>query len=405
MGYRKDAIKGISWMTFLRVVTRSLTFVRLAVLGRILTPTEFGYFGIATLLLSLLEILTETGINVFLVQEKSHIKEYLNSAWVVSMIRGIILGIVIFVLAPFIANFFQVPEATNVIALMALVPLIRGFINPAIISYQKNLLFYNEFRIRSILFFVDVSISIIAGFILRSAESFTWGLIASALIEVALSYILIPLWPKMVIEIKKIQHVIRKSFWVTLTGIFLYFADNGDNLTVGKILGSASLGIYQVAYKFSTLPISEITAVVNSVTFPVFSRFSDDKPRLRNAFIKVSIGTTLGSFILGTLIFIFARPIITIFMGDQWIAAVPVVQVLVIYGVLRTLFGNFPPLFLAVGKQKYVAQLTLSRMIGLGILIIPMVSIFGMIGAGYAMLISMFFEIPLTLFFARKVLY
>jgi len=405
MGYRKDAINGISWMVFLRGITRSLTFVRLAILGRILTPTEFGYFGIATLLLSLLEILTETGINVFLVQEKKNINEYINSAWVVSILRGVVLGIIIFLAAPFIASFFQSPEAAGVIALTALVPLIRGFINPAIISYQKDLLFRKEFSMRSFLFLVDVSISIMAGFMFRSAQSFTWGLIASALVEVILSYVLIPLWPKLVFETDKIKHVITKGWWVTLTGIFLYFADNGDNITVGKILGSGSLGIYQVAYKFSTLPISEITSVVNSVIFPVFSRFSEDKARLRNAFIKVTVGTTVGSLVLGTTIFIFAGPLITLFMGNQWGAAIPIVQVLVVYGVLRTLFGNFPPLFLSVGNQNYAAQMTLARLIGLAIFIIPLVTHFGMIGAGYAMLISMLFEIPVILFFAKKVLY
>src|SRR6266404_2111820 len=289
MGYTRDAIKGVSWITLLRGLTRVLTFIRLAVLGRLLTPTQFGFFGIASLLLSLLEILTETGINIFLVQERSHIKEYINSAWVVSIIRGVVLGLVIFLTAPLIAYFFKAPGATFIIALIALVPFIRGFINPAIISYQKDLLFFKEFRLRTILFFVDVVSSIIFGFFTRNAISFDLGLIASAILEVILSYMLVPLWPKLQFEYEKIRHVINKGWWVTITGIFSFFADNGDNITVGKFLGAATLGIYGVAYKFSTLPISEITNVVNMVIFPVFSKFSDDKKRIWNAFYKVTV--------------------------------------------------------------------------------------------------------------------
>lgn len=405
MGYRSNAIKGVTWMTLLRGLTRVFTFVRLAILGRLLTPTQFGYFGIASLLLSLLEILTETGINIFLVQEKSHIREYINSAWAVSILRGIILGLAIFLSAPFIAGFFKSPEATSVIQLTSLIPFIRGFINPAIITYQKELLFHKEFRLRTALFFIDVIFSIIAGFYLRSAQSFTIGLLISAIVEVVLSYILIPLWPRFEFEYNKVKHVIMKGWWVTLTGIFSYFADNGDNITVGKILGSASLGVYQVAYKFSTLPISEITNVVNQVIFPVFSKFSDDKVRLRSAFIKVTLVTTAGSLLLGIAIFILARPLIQLFMGDQWLSAVPAIQILSIYGILRTMFGNFAPLYLAVGKQNYVAQMTFCRVAGLALLIVPLVAHFGMVGAGYAMLISIFFEIPVLLYFASKVLY
>lgn len=403
MGYTRDAIRGISWITLLRISTRIITLIRLAVLGRILTPVQFGYFGIATLVLSLLEILTETGINVFLVQEKGHIREYINSAWVVSIIRGIILSLLIIISAPFITSFFKAPDAYSVVVLIAMVPFIRGFINPAIITYQKDLLFDKEFRLRFLLFLIDVVISIFVGFITKSAESFAYGLIAAGLLEVLLSYIFIPIRPVLQFELKKIKKVIRKGWWVTLTGIFLYIADNGDNITVGKILGSGSLGIYQVAYKFSTLPISEITSVINQVIFPVYTRFSEDKERLWKAFIKVTAISSLSALALGGAIFILSKPIILLFMGGQWVSAIPVIQILSLYGVLRTIFGNFPPLFLSVGKQKYVAQATFLRGIGLVISVVPFVIYFGMLGAGYSMLFSIFFEIPALLYFASKI--
>ncbi|HWY78781.1 MAG TPA: oligosaccharide flippase family protein [Candidatus Sulfotelmatobacter sp.] len=403
MGYKRDTVKGVSWITLLRGMTRLLTFVRLAILGRLLTPTQFGFFGIATLLLSLLEILTETGINIFLVQEKNHIKEYVNSAWVVSIIRGIILALIIFIAAPFITTFFKANDAYLIIVLIALVPFIRGFINPAIISFQKDLLFYKEFRLRTILFCIDVFSSIIVGFITKNAISFDVGLIASAVLEVLLSYTLITLRPNLRFEYQKIKHVIHKGWWVTVTGIFSFFAENGDNITVGKILGVSSLGIYQVAYKFSTLPISEITNVVNMVVFPVYAKFSDDKERLWNAFKKVTILSSTGALIFGTAIFILAKPIILIFMGGQWVAAIPAIQILSVYGILRTVFGNFAPLFLAVHKQNYVAQSTFFRVGALVITVAPLVLHYGMVGAGFAMLISILAEIPIIIYFSHKV--
>lgn len=403
MGYTKSAVKGVSWITLLRILTRVITLVRLSILGRLLTPAQFGYFGIATLILSFLEIFTETGINVFLIQEKGHIKEYVNSAWVASIVRGIVLALIIFFSASAISVFFNSPEAYSIIALIGFVPLIRGFINPAIVTYQKELLFHKEFLFRFLLFFIDVVISIVVGFLTRNAIAFVYGLIASAIIEVMLSYILFSIRPQIQLEIKKVKYIIRRGWWVTMTGIFSYFADNGDNLIVGKILGSSALGIYQVAYKFSTLPISEITNVVNQVIFPVFSRFSEDKERLLKAFLKVTLFGSLGALVLGGGIFVFAEPIILIFMGKQWVAAIPAIQVLAIYGILRTMFGNFAPLFLSLGKQNYVAKMTFVRVLGLAIVVVPLVTSYGMVGAGYAMLVSIFFEIPIILYFAHKV--
>lgn len=404
MSYSKTAAFGVSWISLLRVVTRAITFIRLAILGRLLTPTQFGYFGIASLLLALLEVITETGINVFLVQEKKDIKTYINAAWVISIFRGLFLAVLILVLAPFISQFFNAPGAYTAVALMAVVPFIRGFINPAIIVYQKDLLFKKEFRLRTILFFVDVIVSVVMAFITKNAVSFVYGLIASAFIEVILSFLLFPIKPKLSFERNKLFLIIKRGWWVTLTGVFSYIADNGDNLTVGKILGSSSLGIYQVAYKLSTLSISEITNVVNQVIFPVYTKFSEDKKRLKKAFIKVTLASSMIAFIIASVLFVFAEQIILIFMGNQWSAAIPAVKILAIYGLIRTIFGNFAPLFLAVQKQAYVAKMTFVRVAGLVISIIPLVYYYGMEGAAYAMLFSILVEIPVILYYAKQVL-
>lgn len=403
MGYKLTAIKGISWIMMLRIFTRIITFVRIAILGRVLTPLEFGFFGIASLVLSLLEILTETGINIFLIQQKGDIREYINSAWVVSIIRGSFLALIIFLSAGFIASFFNSSESSNVIALIALVPFIRGFINPAVVLYQKDLLFDKEFKLRSVLFFVDVIISVIVGVVTKSAISFVYGLIASAVLEVILSYALFKIRPKLEFDTKRVKRVLSRGWPITVTGIFSYFADNGDNIVVGKILGSATLGIYQVAYKFSTLPISEITMVVNQVIFPIYSKFSDDRDRLKKALLRVTAANALGAMLLGFSIFIFAEPIILLVMGDQWVAAIPAVKILSIYGIIRTVFGSFSALFLSLGKQDYVAKMTFVRVAALAVLLVPFIMNFGMVGAGYAMLVSIIVEIPIILFFTAKI--
>lgn len=404
MGYIKVAAKGITWVSFFRIINRIVTIARLSLLGRLLTPAQFGYFGVATLVLAFLEVITETGINIFLIQGKKDIREYINSAWVISIFRGILLSCIIILATPFIVDFFNVNEAYYVLLLTAAIPFIRGFINPAIVTYQKELLFRNEFRLRTAIFFLDVVVSVLFAFYTRNAVSFVYGLIASAILEVILSFYLIPLRPKFIFEFRKMKQIIQKGWWVTVTVLFGYLADNGDNLTVGKLMGSASLGIYQVAYKLSTLTITEIANVVNQVIFPVYSKFSDDKKRLRRAFFRVTGISSFVGFVISLVLYIFAEQIITLFMGNQWLAAIPIVKILALYGFLRTVFDNFMPLFHAVQKQDYVAKMTFVRVMTLLLVIVPMVSLYGMIGAAYAMVLSVVAEIPITLFYGRKVL-
>lgn len=404
MGYSTYAKKGITWNGALRLLSRLITFIRYAVLGRLLTPANFGIFGIGAMLLSFLEIITETGINIFLVQQKDEdVSRYLNSAWLVSVFRGALLGFLLFLLAPIISMFFNAPASKQIIYFMALVPFVRGFINPSIIFFQKDLEFHKFFWFRSALLVIDTTISVIVAVFTKSAISFVWGLFVSAIFEVFFSFAFIKLWPKPCLEIEKIKTILQHGFWVTLTGIFSFFAEQGDNIAVGKLMGTASLGVYQAAYKFSILPISEITDVVGTVMFPLYTKFANDKKRLFRAFIKVTSVTSLAAIFLGIVLFLFAKEIILIIMGNQWVAAASAVRVLSLYGTLRAFFAPFAPLFLSVGKQNYVAHTTFFRVIGLLVTIIPFVARWGIVGAGYSALISILVEIPIIVYYAIKV--
>lgn len=403
MGYKAIAIKGISWIAVLRGSTRFVTIIRTAILARILSPVEFGIFGVASLFLALLEIITETGINIFLVQEKRDLRQYVNSAWIVSIVRGILLALVIFTSSQFIAGFFDSPESLSIIQMIAIVPFIRGFINPAIITYQKELQFHNEFWLRFSLFLVNSSVAILAAFIFRNAASFVFGLIADAVLEVILSFVLIKLRPKLHFEFEKVKEIFHKGKWVTLLGIFSYFAREGDSIAVGKLLGTLNLGFYGVAYKFSTLPLSEIADVINRVVFPVYAKFSDDKRRLGSAFLKIFITNLLASLFFGSVLFVFAESIILMLLGENWISTVPIIRVLAVYGVLRASFATFSALFLSVGRQDYVASMTFVRVLGLAITIVPFIMAYGIVGAGFSAIVSILVEIPVILFFTYKI--
>jgi O-antigen/teichoic acid export membrane protein len=403
MGYTKNTIKGISWMSGTRFVSRTLAFLKVAVLARVLSPTQFGLFGIASLLLSLLETLTETGINIVLIQSKTDINEYINAAWVVSILRGIIIALLIIVLSPLIALFFRAPDAIGIILFISLVPLVRGFVNPSEVKFQKELNFHLQFWFQSGLFIVDALVSVIVVLITHSVYSLAWGMLSSAMIEVILSLAFINPKPRFAIDRGYFKEIFHKGIWVTSSTIFDYFAENLDNVVVGRLLGAASLGSYQMAYKISILPLTEISEVIAPVIFPVYTKISDEKKRLSKAHYKASLITILSAFSLGLVIFLFPNLIIHILLGDKWLSIAPVLQVLAIYGALRTVAGPASALFYSVGKQNYLSMTIFIRFLGLVVTIYPLVHFFGLIGAGYSQVFSVCLEIPVVLYFTNLV--
>jgi len=404
MGYLKDAIKGVSWMSGLRGVYRLIGIAKIAIIAHILSPLSLGVYGIATIVLGFLEIITETGINVFLIQEKDDVDNYINNAWVVSIFRGIVISILIFTLAGTVSGFFKSPDSKNLLYIAALVPLIRGFINPSVVKFQKELHFNKEFLYRISVFLVESGISVAGVIILKSYYGLTIGLVAGAIFEVIYTFIVARPWPKFDFNLAKTKRVIDRGKWVTLYGIFDYLYTQSDNIIVGRILGIAPLGIYQNAYKISTAPLTEVGNVFYSVTFPVFSKISGDAVRLKKAFLK----NTLVNFILmgfgGLAIFIFAAPIVNILFGKGWEGTIPVVRLLSVLGVVRGVASSTGSLLIAKEKQKYTAVVMIVSTLGLWASIIPLTNAYGIIGAGASAIIGTVISLPFTLYFINKTL-
>nr|MBI5456068.1 lipopolysaccharide biosynthesis protein [Candidatus Levybacteria bacterium] len=403
MGYTRDAFSGTSWISSYKIFYRIVSFLRIAILARLLSPSQFGLFGIATLVLSFLETLTETGVNIVLVQVREKIEDFIDSAWVVSIIRGVLLFIIVLLSAPFVASFFNTPKAQEIIMLISLVPLIRGFINPAEVKFQKDLKFKYEFLFRSSIFLIDSMVAIFFIVFTHSVYGLVLGLLAGAVFELITSFVFIKPTPRFRFNKHYVSDILHKGKWVTSYGILGYFGDQGDNIAVGKLLGASSLGIYQMIYKISILPLSEISDAINRVVFPIYVKIADDKNRLQKAFFKTSFVISALTIALGTMIFIFPREIILIVLGDKWLSGVEVLRILSTYGVLRAISGSITPLFLAVKKQNYVTVMSFFRFIILAVTIFPLVIKFGIIGAGYAVLLSVFGEIPVVAYYTYKI--
>ena len=391
-------------MAALRVVTRGLGIAKIAILARILVPAQFGIYGIATIVLGFFETLTETGINIFLIQEKEKIDEYVDSAWVVSILRGVIISLAILLLTPFIAGFFASPGAKGILILVSVLPLIRGFVNPACIKYQKNLEFNKQFFYDSGLFLIDTIVAVSLTFLTHSENSLIWGMIVAALIEVVASFLIFSPKPKFIFKKSRISEVISKGKWITGASIFNYAFENIDDIFVGRLLGTQALGIYGQAYRIASLPASEVGEVFNRVTFPVYSAIGGDRERIRTAFLKTIFVISLFVVSFGTVVFLFPGQIVMILLGKNWLSTIPVLQLLAIYGVGKAISNSFFSLFLGLEKQKIVMLSTFIRALVLAAGIYPLITIFGILGAGYAAIISVATSLPVLVYYAFKYL-
>lgn len=397
---RRKTTKGVLWMSLGKGVVQTASFVKLAILARLLTPEDFGVMGIALFALGLLETFTQTGFDIALIQRRGDIHSYYDVAFTVQVIRGFILACVIWFGAPYIALFFESPSASLVLQSLGVVVILRGFTNPAVVTLNRELEFAKVF----VWNLSEAVLSLLTAIALALIFSNIWALVGASIAgqsaKTIMSYMLVKNKPRPVIDFARMADLSQFGIWVLLSNAVVFLSLQADNAFVGKMLGTTALGFYQVAFRISDLPVSSVTHVISQVTFPLFSRFQSHRSELRARYVHVFQFLALVNGLIAVLLFVFADELTSVVLGDKWLNIVPILRILIISNFFRSLFAFGGWLFYAVGEAKLNFHMNVLRLMVMAVLIYPLSESLGLLGVSIAVLASTF---SLGLIYARGV--
>jgi len=393
-------VRGGFWVFLLRITQQLFNFVRLIILARILSPNDFGLMGIALLTMATLDTFSQTGFQQALIQKKKDIKPYLDSAWTVLILRGFVLFAILFFIASYVASFFNAPEAKPIIQVIGFAVLFQAFTNIGVIYFQKELEFNKQFIYQLSGILADFVVAISAALILRSVWALVFGLLAGNAVRCFVSYLIHPYRPHLNLDLGKARELFRFGKWVLGSSILIFLLTQGDDIFVGKLLGAIALGFYQMAYRISNIPATEITHVISQVTFPAYSKLQDNIPKLKEAYLKVLQVTAFLSFPVAGLIFVLASDFTKIFLGEKWMPMVPAMQVLAIFGVTRSINATIGSFFQGFGKPNIITFGAGFQLAVLAAIIYPLTSKWGILGASLAVVIP---NILVLIYLIKKV--
>ena len=379
--------RGGFWVFSLRIVQQIFGLARLVILARILAPHDFGLMGIALLTMSTLETFSQTGFQAALIQKKENIESYLDAAWTVLILRGFILFAILYLIAPYVAVFFDAPEAKPIIQIIGFSVLFQALTNIGVIYFQKELAFNKEFIYQFAGTFTDFIVAISAVLIFKNVWALVFGLLAGNAVRCLVSYLIHPYRPRLSGDLAKAKELFGFGKWVFGSSILIFLLTQGDDIFLGKLLGVTMLGFYQMAYRISNLPATEITHVISRVTFPAYSKLQNDIQKLRETYLKVLQVTAFLSFPVAGMIFVLAPDFTMIFLGEKWMPMVPAMQVLCMFGVTRALNGTMGSIFQGIGLPKIITFGSGFQLLILIAIIYPMTSKWGITGTSLAVII------------------
>jgi O-antigen/teichoic acid export membrane protein len=402
-GYTTSVIRGFGWQTILKIIGNLIALAKIMILARLLTPNDFGLFSLVMIALGVMEATTQTGVNTTILQSKHSVEYFLNTAWVIAIIRGIVISCLMIVMGLGMVRFYDQPELLFLVGIASLVPLIKGFINPMIVSLHKDLAFFADTLYRMSLVIAEALLSVVLVWLFGSIYAWVFALVLTAFFEVFISFYFFKTRPAFEFVTSRAQVIFTQAKDFAVSSLLSYLTENVDNLLIGKIVGSYGLGIYQPAYAIAHDPNYEIAKSAHHGTLPVYSKFVHDAPRLRRAFFRTLSTVGPATFVLSLPLLVFPQ-LVAILLGEQWQEAVPLLRFLAIAGLLQAVLMIFYSVIIAK-KQLAVMnwQLALTFVIQV-VGIIGLGSQFGLMGAVVAMILSRLLPLPFIVWATDRII-
>ncbi|MDR2274197.1 MAG: lipopolysaccharide biosynthesis protein, partial [Sphingobacterium sp.] len=328
MDLKKQVTQGAIWVFIDQFAVQLVSFLVSLVLARLLMPADFGTIALFNVVINISSVLINGGLSSSLVRTQSVDNRDLSTVFWFNIVMTLLLYLGIFIISPYIAQFYGMPILAPIIRVYSVVLIIDSFVHVQAVLFDKRLDFKTTFKVRLP--------SIIVGGLCGVGFALTgfgvWSLVYSALIQnslYTLQYWFYSDWrPTFEFDRKKFRYHFAFGFRLTLSALLNVLFNNVYSIVIGKRFAETTLGYYNRAESFKNLPINNVSTALNKVTYPLFAKFSNDNEKLRHAYRQI---LKLVIFIVAPLIcmmMIAAEPIIGLLLGEKWLPVIPYFQIL-----------------------------------------------------------------------------
>lgn len=340
----------------MRWTDRLIGLVSMVILARLLVPADFGIVSMASIVVGLIDVLLDLGVNVALIQNRDAGPEDYDTAWTLRLIQASLAGALIYFSAPLAADYYRNPLVADVLRVMGASVLICGWENIGIVAFQKHLEFGKDFQFFFWKRIAGFAITMVAVWLVHSYWAMVLGTLGSRVVGILLSYVMHPYRPKL--SLSRFSKLWSVSQWVLIRNIGAYLDARTDKLLVGRRTDAATAGAYSVADEIAALPTTELLAPLGRVLFPAFVQKRDDPAGFARS-VSTAIGVqTMVAIPACVGLSMVADDVVFLLLGPNWSQSVPLMRIMAISNLLIALTHSGGHALMATGKVRMLALTT-----------------------------------------------
>lgn len=378
---------GLIWRGLAEAAEKTIFLARLFILARLLAPEDFGLLAVGMVALAMVLRLTDFGVVASLIHAPETGQRHLDTAWTISLLRGIGIAAILLLAAPWIADAFGEPRATDIIRALSLTALLQAAASIQVAKLNRELRFRGLAVIR---LSAAIANTIVAIFLAPSLGvwAMVWGAIAGEFAFMLVSYFVAPYRPRFSMSDQATKSIARFGRWIFLIGIISVAADSVIRWIISSRLGIAELGLYFMAWRLAYLPVQLISELVNEVAFPVYAQLQSNRDKAAAAFrgLLVSVAAIM---VPTCVVFAWLVPeLVQYVLGERWQGTVEVMQLLIMTSIVMLLADGMVPVLKGLGQPSKIAAMDTLQLVILAALGWWLIGAWELPGAGIAWMIS-----------------
>lgn len=400
---KKQTKKALYWSTASSLANQGMRFVFSIILARILAPSDYGLIGMLTIFITIIQLFIDSGFSKAIITKQDRTQLDLSTAFYFNIGVGIIGYAILFFLSPYIAAFYKMPLLSSIMKVTAI----------GVIINSLNIIPHALYAIR-LDFKTPAKISVVSnlftgllGIFLAYSGWGVWALVFQSLggnlLILILNWINVKWFPTIEFSKASFRYMWNYGSKVLGSSIISTIYDNIQPLIIGRFFSAASLGLFSRAQGFATLPSSNLSGILNSVTFPLLSKINDDLTRLADIYRRLIKMSAFAVFPLMIGLAAISDPLIKFLLPERWYDCIPMLQIICFSLMWQPISAVNLNLLNAAKRPDVVLKLEyLKKPLGLALLFasIP----FGIIVMCYANLVTCVFAVIVNTIMTSKTL-
>lgn len=399
MGHlRQETVSGIKWGFLQKLTLQPLQLVYGMVLARLITPTEMGIVGLTTIFFAVANQLATAGFGSALIRKLDRTDEDINTMFWFNLGMSFVMGVLLFLLAPWFASFYNQPELLWLTRVSAIMMFLSSSAGVHWTLYQCRRDFKTPAIIHTIAAVVGMPVCLILAWRGWGVWALMWQSVVTSLLSLTTVWWVSPWKPRFMFSKKSFVSLFSFGGKIAYAGILDVLYTNARTFIIGKFYSPAQLGLYtRGSYLCHVFPRT-VMGVLSGVTYPVLSTLQNDDARLISAYrmyIKVS---TLAVAWVSMCILAMVKPVVELVYGSDWMGCVLFIEIISFSVAIEHISPiNMNMLMvkgkanLMVGMEVLKKTISICMLIGAAYISVEAICIAGVVYAHIAIFINAYF--------------